>query len=243
METILKKTRFILEEGLNSLLNQKYILLSERYKAFNHSVKKNRKSFDMFILESINSLENYTYTSDTSQFDLINKANTHAYLVSLFMLRPDLISKYFHREDFNHMDAKQMQYEFDNTVFNPQESINISKDPIKTEETFLEKCVKQAIYYNSRHGYIHMAIRIGGYLFKAKYLNARDKKEKIQIWEKYIGHIGEPVFLGNPSHVKGSKKISIERLEELLIFFKDKDETITGYIENDIQSIRDKKCK
>lgn len=234
-------------------LHLEYRLLQNKYNEYRWYVRKGKKTFDIYIHESITDLQLYEYSLDESTHSKRRKEKVHGKISSIFLLRNDLVRKYFEEPVFNFESAMKLLSEYDSTTifFSAKQSSETINQPIIVEESLSHENRKKKVidlsiieakrYYKFKNKSIHMGTRIGGYLFISEYLKDSETESRRQIWERLTDfHFGDEVYLSSPWTVKSSPVTTINHLNELLIFFKElrENNTIGDIVDNIIELIQ-----
>jgi hypothetical protein len=115
-KSIIKSVYDYLINQSNLKNHREYKLLWEKYYEYNRCVKTRKKTFDIYMIDSINNLSNFTYDNKISPQALQEMKDDYSKVLSIFQFRNDLILNYFEQSIFNLEIALNLINEFNSTT-------------------------------------------------------------------------------------------------------------------------------
>lgn len=224
VKNIFKSISTFLMDNFHQSQNLEYRLLKRAHLLYQHEVVKQRKSFNIYINDSLAEIQNFTYKTDK---ELQEKTRIHSKVSSLFIGRPDLIQKHFNKKDFYFQDYKDLVKEYNTTSIvkdNATQSSPIEK-PILDSSSIEEKLSKvrnEILKYESGEKLPkHIGQRMFGYLLKANYINAYNDSQRLEKWAEFTGVDTKPEmsYLRDPDYNKNETIKINQQLKQIEEFF------------------------
>ena len=227
MQNIFKKIVQSLQSTLSDIFwqsqNLEYRLLKRGFLTYQNEVIKKGKTFELFVSDYIAEIHNFT----CNEQNLAMKTRIHTRVCNIFLLRPDLIKKYFANNTFDHNAYKQLVVNYDKSEIIPTAAISIEEKENQPSKVFdideaLSKVQAEILKYESgEKSPKHYAHRMFGYLLKEKYFKALNDDQRLDEWQKFTGLESKPEmdYLRNPDSNKNNTSKINQQLKEIDEFF------------------------
>lgn len=209
-------------DNLYQMIHLEYKLLKRGYILYKHEVLKQEKTFEVYSRDYLSQIHYFQYKTEK---ELSEKTRIHTRVTDIFKLRPDLIQRYFDRDNFDFADYKGLIKEYNTSVatHNKVQPENILAQPVLDNiEEKLSKVRAEILKYESGEKQPkHIGQRMFGYLLKFGYINAYNDKQRIEKWKEFTGldSIPEMSYLRDPDYNKNSTEKINQQLKSIEEFF------------------------